>query len=137
MRVQIAAFHVLVTTVLFVFLGLAAGSIGPELILGILVGMALVSYLSSGGKCSAGADWYMVGQRFVDTYELTSVKVGRAVSEVSRDLVMKDSSGRKVRTTLGSLQKNPLLWDLVYNGIRHSVRNGASTNRDARLYLEL
>jgi len=84
---------------------------------------------------SAGADWYKYGRRYVKTYELTSVKVKGTPGSWALDL--RDAEGRKVWTQLWRIQQNPRLWDLVYNGIRHSVCNGAETNRRALDRLQL
>ncbi len=100
--------------------------------------LALFYYFSARPMMCAGADWYRCGSRFVRTYELVSATVSRtATGDVSWHLNLKDEAGCKTATRLDDLERNPLLWDLVYNGILHSVRNGAKTNRDSREYLSL
>jgi len=83
----------------------------------------------------AGANWYKYGRRYVKIYELTSVKVKGTPGSWALDL--RDAEGRKVWTELDPIPQNPRLWDLVYNGIRHSVRNGAETNQRALDRLQL
>ena len=101
-----------------------------------ILGCAVASFLSArNSTCAAGAEWFFHGGRWVRQYELTSVKVKMRFS--LRYLRMTDRGGRTVTTFLGDLQTNQELWDLVYNGIRHSVAAGAETNWVARRALEL
>lgn len=101
-------------------------------------GAALLLHFSGRPMVCAGADWFKCDRKFVKTYELVSVKVSRtSPGDSSWHLDLKDAAGRKTTTQLKEFQYNPLLWDLVYNGILHSVRNGAKTNRDSREYLSL
>ncbi|MCP2236826.1 hypothetical protein [Prauserella halophila] len=97
-----------------------------------------VLFLASrtGGK-SAGADWLAVSDKdYVKTYELTKATVH--VDGVAHVIQMVDSSGRSARPRVDDLQANHRLWDLVYNGILHSVHvGGAETNKRARDYLLL
>lgn len=77
--------------------------------------------------CSAGAEWFAVGKNWVRTYELTSVKLKTPANY--RELRLEDSDGRTLSIKLLTAQENRDLWDLVYNGILHSVVNGeAETN---------
>lgn len=92
-------------------------------------------YFAARDRMSAGADWYKRGRRYVKTYELTSVKVKGTPGSWTLDL--RDAEGRKVWTELDPIQQHPRLWDLVYNGIRHSVGHGAQTNRRALDRLQL
>jgi len=84
---------------------------------------------------AAGADWYSLNGRWVRTYELTEVKLikrGRAGSY----LRLVDSEGRTIETGYVFMRKNRLIWDLVYNGMLHSVIAGkAMTNM--RLHSEV
>lgn len=86
---------------------------------------------------SAGADWYRPGnKRYLKTYELISVKITPQGAQLGFDL--QDRDGQVVLVKMEEMQKNRELWDLVYNGILHSVyRNGAETNTAARNYLHL
>ncbi|GAA2339774.1 hypothetical protein GCM10009854_15230 [Saccharopolyspora halophila] len=90
-----------------------------------------------GTRLSAGADWPCLGKKsFIKTYELTEVNAttGGAV----RYLELEDARGNKLSVQLGDLQLNRELWDLVYNGILHSVYvRRAETNQMARDFLRL
>lgn len=85
----------------------------------------------------AGADWFGDRKIFVKTYELVKVKVG-VTGGAAHELQIADAHGGSARCRIGELQQNPRLWDLVYNGLLHSVHvNGAETNKRARTYLLL
>ncbi|MGJ7909169.1 hypothetical protein ACOQFL_22135 [Actinopolyspora sp. H202] len=76
---------------------------------------------------AAGAEWLKVGRTWVLLYELTEIKVRHRGMSMHLDL--KDSGGRSVQTKVDEIQKDRDMWDLVYNGLLHSVVvNGASTN---------
>ncbi|TWE14338.1 hypothetical protein FHX69_6483 [Prauserella muralis] len=89
------------------------------------------------GRTSAGADWVGIGKdTFIKTYELTTVKV--FVDGAAHVIDMADRHGASARVKVFDLQQNHKLWDLVYNGILHSVHvGGAETNKRARDYLLL
>ncbi|MFF5985696.1 hypothetical protein [Prauserella flavalba] len=95
--------------------------------------------LATGGnyRTAAGADWLIYGKNgFVKTYELKSVKVH--IEGPVHAIDLEDRNGRGLRVKLHALQENRQLWDLVYNGILHSVHvGGAETNKRARDYLLL
>lgn len=85
---------------------------------------------------SAGADWLRLGDRWVDTYRLRTIKVTTGVGTYHLELT--DSAGNKLDTQVYYLQKNRALWDLVYNGILHSITyNHADVNRRAVNHLHL
>lgn len=87
-------------------------------------------------KMAAGADWYARGKSWVDTYHLTSIRLVKAWG--SPDLELEDADGRRVSISIADIQRNRELWDLVYNGIRHSVYKGrAAPNQMARDALQL
>ncbi|MBE9376396.1 hypothetical protein IQ251_18245 [Saccharopolyspora sp. HNM0983] len=88
-------------------------------------------------RVSAGADWVCGGKRsFVNTYELTEVTA--SVSGTARSIELKDRYGNAFSTQLNDIQRNRELWDLVYNGILHSVYlGGAETNKLAKDFLGL
>jgi len=72
---------------------------------------------------AAGAVWAQVGKSWVNTYELVEIKF--SVDGLNRVLRLKDSSGRQIYSfRLRNVQANPRMWDLVYNGILHSVASG-------------
>lgn len=70
---------------------------------------------------SAGADWFAVKGGYVDTYELTDVKVSGSSGGLAWDLELKDKSANEVSINLREIQANRDLWDLVYNGILHGA----------------
>jgi len=88
-------------------------------------------------RMSAGADWLVYGNRaFIKTYELVSVAV--VVDGAAHSLKIKDRYGGSIHAQINDLQQNHELWDLVYNGILHSVHlENAETNKRAREYLQL
>ncbi|HEY0805237.1 MAG TPA: hypothetical protein VGD84_09240 [Pseudonocardiaceae bacterium] len=102
------------------------------LAIGFLVGLSQLK----GTHCAAGAEWVQGRKSWVRTYELVKVKSGRSASGV--DVAMRDSAGRELSLSLATLQQDRLLWDLVYNGILHSVIAGdAETNGRIHLHLNL
>jgi len=88
-------------------------------------------------RMSAGADWLAYGKRaFVKTYELVSVTV--VIDGAAHSLKIKDRHGGAIHAQINDLQQNHELWDLVYNGLLHSVHiEKAETNKRAREYLQL
>lgn len=88
-------------------------------------------------KIGAGADWLSLGRKsWVDTYALTEIKVKTTGSGNYADIT--DNEGRFVGVDLVGLHEDRDLWDLVYNGMLHSVvLGGATTNRKARTVLGL
>jgi hypothetical protein len=103
----------------------------------VLPGLAwLTSSLVRGHKISAGADWLNSRGGIVRTYELTKVTVTSHAGGYGLELA--DAQGGSADADFGLIQVNRDLWDLVYNGILHSVAAGAETNNLAvkRLHLE-
>lgn len=87
---------------------------------------------------SAGADWLAGRRIFVKTYDLVKVEVGIVSGGVAHELQLTDEYGKSANYRISELQQNHALWDLVYNGLIHSVHlNGAETNQRARDYLLL
>lgn len=85
---------------------------------------------------AAGADWLKIGRTWVLLYELTDIKVRHRGASMHLDL--KDSGGRSVQVRVDELQEDRDLWDLVYNGLAHSVIvNGATTNYAAHSLLQV
>lgn len=81
---------------------------------------------------SAGADWLAVKGGHVDLYELTEVEVVGTSGGLSWDLELTDRKGSELSINIRELQANQELWNLVYNGILHSVQQGsARTNQKA------
>ncbi|SFQ32474.1 hypothetical protein SAMN05421810_106130 [Amycolatopsis arida] len=103
----------------------------------VFMGLAAVGYIVPlGHKISAGADWLNCRGGFVKTYELTEIKVTPGGGG-DPHIELFDQHGGSADTGMNLIQANQALWDLVYNGIRHSVANGATTNRLARKWLRL
>ncbi|WP_253864348.1 hypothetical protein [Prauserella halophila] len=96
-------------------------------------------FLASAGseKVYAGVDWLALDDdAYVKTYDLATVKVH--LDGAAHAIEMVDNEGRSLRPKIIRLQRNHRLWDLVYNGILHSVHvGGAETNKRARDYLLL
>ncbi|MER5392697.1 hypothetical protein [Saccharopolyspora sp. NPDC002686] len=86
-------------------------------------------------RLTAGSDWLRVNRKWIDTYKITNIHLYGVI--VGWTLVLQDENGRKVRTYLGSLEANRELWALVYNGLAHSVRTGATFNAMAGNMLKL
>lgn len=80
---------------------------------------------------SAGADWFAMKDAYVDTYDLVEVKLVGASGGLAWDLTLRDKKGDAVTVGLRDIESNRDLWDLVYNGIVHSVGRGAKTNGKA------
>lgn len=101
-----------------------------------VVGFGAVGYFTvTSGTCAAGAEWFFHNRRWVRQYELSSVRVRMRFSK--RYLHLLDRDSRKLVIFIDDVQENQRLWDLVYNGIRHSAANGAETNWVAHRALEL
>lgn len=103
----------------------------------ILAGVCLLAFVKSGERIAAGAAWFMYGRCVVRTYELTSVKLVRSSGGRASELELRDAHGGKAFVGMWKFQLHPRMWDLVYNGIRHSVRAGAETNGRVREHLRL
>ncbi|MDL5159824.1 hypothetical protein [Actinomycetospora termitidis] len=73
---------------------------------------------------AAGADWLQGRGSWVDVYQLTEIVV--AAGTAQHWITFVDAEGRRSTQSTNDLQANPALWDLVYNGIRHSVADGAT-----------
>ena len=69
-------------------------------------------------------------------YELVEVSGSYRSIDFGFDLV--DQDGRHVRLSVMDIQASQRTWDLIYNGILHSVVvNGAQANKTARKMLQL
>ncbi|MBA8826638.1 hypothetical protein FHX42_004017 [Saccharopolyspora lacisalsi] len=79
-------------------------------------------------ECAVGAEWIKVGKAWVRLYELTEIKAKHRSNAIHLDF--KDSAGRVVVVKSDDIQEDRDMWDLVYNGILHSViAGGADTNK--------
>jgi hypothetical protein len=105
------------------------------LMVAVLSGLGALATWSS-DDMAAGADWFRYGKTWVKIYELTEVKLDKAM--VADNLELKDAVGHEVSITITSIQNNLDLWNLVYNGILYSVHEGgAMVNERARDRLRL
>lgn len=78
-------------------------------------------------ECAAGAEWLKVGKMWVRLYELTEIKARHRSHSIHLDF--KDSAGRELMVKSDDIQEDRDMWDLVYNGMLHSViAGGAKTN---------
>ncbi|MEV0947129.1 hypothetical protein [Rhodococcus sp. NPDC049939] len=86
---------------------------------------------------AAGAVWVQDGPDWVNTYEL--VRIRFSVDGLRRVLRIEDAEGRKIHSFgLRDVQSNPQMWNLVYNGILHSVASGnCDISRKARKVLQI
>lgn len=112
----------------------------------IVVGAWLMSSPLDFKTISAGADWFQRGKRkrwyqrrarsnFIKTYEL--MKVAGSYAGGSYDLYLEDIDGRGMHIFRYELQPDRKTWDLVYNGLLHSVANGAETDKISNWLLGL
>ncbi len=99
--------------------------------------LAILWFTNKSTRMSAGSDWIFYGKKsFIKTYEL--VQVNATAGGAARYLDLKDRHDNTLYVQLNDLQLNRELWDLVYNGILHSVHvNGAETNKMAKDFLGL
>ncbi|MEV0947125.1 hypothetical protein [Rhodococcus sp. NPDC049939] len=104
----------------------------------LLTVIGAVMYWRTGYEwMAAGAMWVQEGPKWVNTYEL--VRIRFSVDGLRRVLRLEDAEGRKVHSFgLRDVQSNPQMWDLVYNGILHSVASGnCDISRKARKVLQI
>ncbi|WP_245813847.1 hypothetical protein [Rhodococcus marinonascens] len=98
---------------------------------------AVMYWRASQEWMAAGAVWVQEGPKWVNTYEL--VRIRFSVDGLRRVLRLQDAEGREIHSFgLRDVQSNPLMWDLVYNGILHSVASGnCDISRKARKVLQI
>ncbi|MPY85862.1 MAG: hypothetical protein GEV00_21865 [Actinophytocola sp.] len=113
----------------------------------ILVGTFVMSRPLSLKSMSAGADWIQwcrrkrwyhrcAHQGWLKTYELVSIKGFTRIGMLTY-LRLEDADGRVLKRMKHDLQPNRQIWDLLYNGILHSVANGAVIDNLANGILKL
>ncbi|MFN2494434.1 MAG: hypothetical protein ABR608_00785 [Pseudonocardiaceae bacterium] len=86
----------------------------------IVLAGPLVMFLTGRSRwMAAGAEWFAANTGWVKIYEL--IKVELAGSGISPRLYLTDEAGRVAHAELREMQANSRLWDLVYNGIIHSI----------------
>ncbi|MDZ7918083.1 MAG: hypothetical protein U5O16_40775 [Rhodococcus sp. (in: high G+C Gram-positive bacteria)] len=84
----------------------------------------------------AGARWVQQRDEWVSTYELA--KIRSTTFGLNRAMSIRDTHGNNFVLVLRPTQQNPLLWNLVYNGIAHSVAHGnCDISKAARRILKL
>ncbi|WP_226435131.1 MULTISPECIES: hypothetical protein [Rhodococcus] len=90
----------------------------------IVVTFSWIIFRACGNSWSAaGATWVQWRSSWVDTYHLTRIQF--SADGYARVLRLKDVHGNTIHSfKIHDLQANPDLWDLVYNGILHSVASG-------------
>ncbi len=108
------------------------------------------AYLASGPldyqTTSAGADWIKwdynkrwyqrrARSNHLKIYELTRIEGYFAGGMLH--IRFEDHEGRGADRQVGDLQRDRRIWDLFYNGLLHSVANGAEINRTAVELLKL
>lgn len=102
----------------------------------VLTFLALLVTRLSYRSTAAGADWCRFGKYWVKTYELTEVVMRQ--SYTGWYIILTDVNSRKLERFIPGIQGNPELWDLVYNGILHSVvKGGAKIDQRSREKLGL
>lgn len=102
----------------------------------IAVGVVLISSPFSYFTYAAGADWLMVersrwgvkSRAWIDLYELT--KIDASYGGTTFHLWLYDKDMGLTRSS-EELQRDRRIWDLLYNGILHSVANGAQVSNQA------
>lgn len=105
------------------------------------VGLGAVAFLigltqRKGTECSAGVEWLRGRKTWVRVYELTKVKLSVGIGQFY--LSMQDRDRRSLSLPVSALQEDRLMWDLVYNGVLHSVIAGnAETNGQLHRYLRV
>lgn len=93
----------------------------------ILVGSVLVGLRARDKPIAVGAEWLRVGRRWVRLYELAEINTTRRKSHLL--LLLTDRRGRRLGVNAEQLREHPPMYDLVYNGMLHSVvAAGAKTD---------
>lgn len=94
----------------------------------------LFYFLGRSEGISAGAEWFATSRKsYVRLYELSSVKLEHSAAGQSMTLELRDIHGGFAGVSLRQVQRKRALWDLVYNGIAHSVLNGRATANELAL----
>lgn len=123
--------------------GLGMLTAWPVLLI-MLVGAWLITGPFTYVVVSVGADWcqyenyrYGVkrGSHVIDLYDLVKIEV--ATGGVAQLFLTLYGPERGIHLALHEWQTDRRMWDLVYNGIIHSVAKGAKTDKMARAVLEL
>ncbi|GAA3355925.1 hypothetical protein GCM10020366_17980 [Saccharopolyspora gregorii] len=100
----------------------------------VLAPIPIFYLYSRSGGLSAGSDWFATSRRrHVQLYELTKVTVTNPAGVDAWVLELTDRNGGFTGAKLREVQQNRALWDLVYNGIVHSVNSGTATANELAL----
>lgn len=100
----------------------------------ILAVSALVALRARKKPVAVGAEWLRVGRHWVRIHELAEIHTTRWKSELY--LLLTDRNGRRAGVNAEQLRDRPPMYDLVYNGMLHSVvAGGAETQADGVLDL--
>lgn len=87
----------------------------------------------------AGATWAGDAEdkdKLVSTYDLTRIRIfGRPGPSAMLQIIAPDKTFLEL--PLGLVEANPALWDLLYNGLRHSAAAGAEVDPTTRDLLHL
>ncbi|MBE9373847.1 hypothetical protein IQ251_05220 [Saccharopolyspora sp. HNM0983] len=104
----------------------------PVFWVAVTLAASLMMYAGRERRCRAGAGWLQTRDgSWVATYELRHINL--FANQGDPFIVFIDSSGREVGMRTLDLMANQALWDLVYNGLLHSIAaNGCQRNRTAR-----
>lgn len=98
---------------------------GPRPYLVVIAGSRYV------GLPSRDGDGQVAGLYWLSTIELRPTRTRGLVLRIA------EPEGRPLDLPLGAVEANPQLWALVYNGIRHSVADGARVDERTRELLRL
>jgi len=90
--------------------------------------------LRAGGRAVAEVDADGAGTD-LPLYELRSIRVTDSPRGLALRLV--GPNGQRLTLPFGLLEANQRLWDLVYNGVRHSAAAGAEIDAGSRRLLRL
>lgn len=102
------------------------GWVGSWVVWLILLGGAGLMYYGLAGRTyAAGADW-LRRHGWVDTYRLHQIELHALQGSVS--LTLRDDAGGALSIDLRDLQSHQPMWDLVYNGMLHSVAGGTTVH---------
>ncbi|MPZ00783.1 MAG: hypothetical protein GEU97_22980 [Actinophytocola sp.] len=110
----------------------------------ILAGSWLITGPFTYVVVSVGADWcqhqsyrfgYKRGSHVIDLYDLVKVEV--VTGGVAQLYLTLYGPERGIHMALHEWQRERRMWDLVYNGILHSVAKAAKVNKMARAVLEI
>lgn len=85
---------------------------------------------------AAGADWLASKHSWVQTYDLVKVTCSANFGNLSLNL--RDFEGHGLEAHVSDLTGDHEMWDLIYNGILHSViAGGAETNGQLHMSLQV